>query len=160
MTLSHDTMTDDQRRTLIVDYFNTFDAGGDVLQYFHPDARVWFPKWGLAVGVEQIEKMFADLGGAMRRIDHHVTELTYIFTGGGLCAVEGVTHGEHRDGSWRAGEPQWGAGRWCDVFEINDWKIQRCYIYLDPDYANQDTQRYTWLAGATVGATATATATD
>ena len=48
---------------------------------------------------------------------------------------------------WRAGAPEHGAGRWCDVFEIRDWKIQRCFIYLDPDYAGKDTARYPWLAG-------------
>ncbi|MEV8614886.1 hypothetical protein AB0383_44495 [Amycolatopsis sp. NPDC051373] len=42
--------------------------------------------------------------------------------------------------------PDWAAGRWCDVFEIRDWKIHRCFIYLDPDYAGQDTARYPWLA--------------
>ncbi len=36
-------------------------------------------------------------------------------------------------------------GRWCDVFEIRDWKIHRCFIYLDPDYAGKDTARYPWL---------------
>jgi hypothetical protein len=41
--------------------------------------------------------------------------------------------------------PAWGAGNWCDVFEIRDWKIQRVYIYLDPDYAGRDTARYPWL---------------
>jgi hypothetical protein len=38
--------------------------------------------------------------------------------------------------------------RWCDVFEIRDWKIQRCVIYLDPDYAGMDTERYPWLANS------------
>jgi hypothetical protein len=41
--------------------------------------------------------------------------------------------------------PEWGAGRWCDVFEIRDFLIQRCFIYLDPDYAGGDTARYPWL---------------
>ncbi len=45
--------------------------------------------------------------------------------------------------------PEWQAGRWCDVFEIRDWKIQRCFIYLDPDYAGKDTERYPWLAERT-----------
>ena len=58
---------------------------------------------------------------------------------------EGTSEGEHRDGPWRAGVPEHGAGRWCDVFEIRDWKIQRCFIYLDPDYAGKDTARYPWL---------------
>ena len=42
--------------------------------------------------------------------------------------------------------PEWAAGRWCDVFEIRDWKIQRVFIYLDPDYAGKDTARYPWLS--------------
>ena len=37
------------------------------------------------------------------------------------------------------GRPRVGAGRWCDVFEVRDWMIQRCFIYLDPDYAGLDT---------------------
>ena len=41
--------------------------------------------------------------------------------------------------------PEWGAGRWCDVFEIRDFLIQRCFIYLDPDYAGKDVDRYPWL---------------
>ena len=31
------------------------------------------------------------------------------------------------------------------VFEIRDWKIVRCFIYLDPDYAGKDPERYSWL---------------
>ena len=37
-------------------------------------------------------------------------------------------------------------GRWCDVFEVRDFLIQRCFIYLDPDYAGLDTARYHWLS--------------
>jgi len=47
------------------------------------------------------------------------------------------------------GMPEWAAGRFCDVFEIRDFKIQRCFIYLDPDYAGKDTARYPWLAAST-----------
>ena len=57
--------------------------------------------------------------------------------GSDTLVSEGTSHGEHQDGPWRAGVPEWGAGRWCDVFEIRDWKIQRCFIYLDPDYAGR-----------------------
>jgi len=32
-----------------------------------------------------------------------------------------------------------------DVFEIRDWKIHRVFIYLDPDYAGKDTERYPWI---------------
>jgi hypothetical protein len=68
-----------------------------------------------------------------------------VFSGSDLVVCEGTSHGEHKDGAWRAGVPEWAAGRWCDVFEIRDWQIQRCFIYLDPDYAGKDTARYPWL---------------
>ena len=65
-------------------------------------------------------------------------------TGTDIFAVEGTSVGEHKDGSWRAGVTH--AGRWCDVFEVRDFLIQRCFIYLDPDYAGLDTARYHWLS--------------
>jgi hypothetical protein len=60
-------------------------------------------------------------------------------------AAAGTREGQPRYGPWRAGAPEWSAGRRCDVFEIRDWKIQRCFIYLDPDYAGLDVARYPCL---------------
>ena len=61
-----------------------------------------------------------------------------------MVVVEGTTNGTTATGvDWRAGVTH--AGRWCDVFEIRDFKIQRCYVYLAPDYASADTERYPWL---------------
>ena len=37
------------------------------------------------------------------------------------------------------------------MFEIRDFLIQRVFIYLDPDYAGQDTERYPWLAEEAAG---------
>jgi hypothetical protein len=31
---------------------------------------------------------------------------------------------------------------------VRDWLIQRCFIYLDPDYAAQHTSCYPWLGEA------------
>jgi hypothetical protein len=104
-----------------------------------------FPKWGLASGKDQIGQLFTDIGSTLSSIQHHYAEFTWIFSGSDLVVAEGTSHGEHKDGSWRAGVPEWGAGRWCDVFEIRDFLIQRCFIYLDPDYAGSDTARYPWL---------------
>ena len=63
-----------------------------------------------------------------------------MMTGTDMFAVEGTSAGTHQDGPWRAGVTH--AGRWCDVFEVRDFLIQRCFIYLDPDYAGLDTTRY------------------
>jgi hypothetical protein len=155
MALSRETMTDDQRKSVALEYLKAFDnagvtsSGGSILDLFADDAQVYFPKWGLANGKKEIGKLFGEIGGSLNSITHHYSDFNWIFSGGDTFVCEGTSHGEHRDGPWRAGVPEWGAGRWCDVFEVRDWKIQRCFIYLDPDYAGRDTARYPWLdAGA------------
>src|SRR5487761_1096874 len=73
-------------------------------------------------------ELFGDVGGTIKSITH----FNWVFSGSDVVVAEGTSHGEHRDGPWRAALPEWGAGRWCDVFEIRDWLIHRCFIYLDP----------------------------
>jgi hypothetical protein len=107
--------------------------------------QVYFPKWGIADGKAEIGKLFSDVGGTLKSIKHDYASFNWIFSGADTIVAEGTSHGEHQDGTWRAGVPEWGAGRWCDVFEIRDFLIQRCFIYLDPDYAGRDTERYPWL---------------
>jgi len=151
MALTRETMTDEQRKSVVLDYLKAFDnagvipTGGSILDLFADDAQVYFPKWGLATGKEQISKLFSDVGATIKHIEHQYAHFNWVFSGGDILVCEGDSHGEHRDGAWRAGVPEWGAGRWCDVFEIRDWKIQRVFIYLDPDYAGRDTERYPWL---------------
>jgi hypothetical protein len=151
MALCKQTMTDEQRKSVVIEYLKAFDRagktfdGGSILDLFADDAQVYFPKWGLANGKKEIGQMFGDIGSTLKSILHHYSHFNFIFSGSDLVACEGTSEGEHRDGRWRAGVPEHGAGRWCDIFEIRDWKIQRCFIYLDPDYAGKDTARYPWL---------------
>ena len=139
MAVTSQTMTDEQRKSVALEYLKAFDnggttsTGGSILDLFADDAQVYFPKWGIAEGKEQIGKLFASFN--------------WIFSGSDTLVAEGTSYGEHQDGPWRAGVPEWGAGRWCDVFEIRDFRIQRVFIYLDPDYAGKDADRYPWLAG-------------
>ena len=151
MAVTRQTMTDEQRKSVALEYLKAFDnagvtsSGGSILDLFADDAQVYFPKWGLATGKDQIGQWITDVGGTIKEIQHDYASFTWIFSGSDLLVCEGTSHGEHRDGPWRAGLPDWAAGRWCDVFEIRDWLIQRCFIYLDPDYAGKDTARYPWL---------------
>ncbi|WP_254886072.1 nuclear transport factor 2 family protein [Streptomyces sp. NA02950] len=144
-------MTDEQRKAVITAYLKAFDNGGigrhgsSVLDFFAEDADFFFPKWGLAHGTSEIARMFSGLGSTVTSVTHHFWSFNWITTGTDLLAVEGTTHGEHRDGPWRVGVPEWGAGRWCGVFEVRDFLIQRAFIYLDPDYAGKDVARYPWL---------------
>ncbi|SFM74849.1 nuclear transport factor 2 family protein [Variovorax sp. OV329] len=153
MALTRQTMTDEQRKSVALEYLKAYDnggvtpGGGSILDLFANDAQVYFPKWGLANGKDEIGKLFGDVGSRGKSIRHDYASFNWIFSGSDLFACEGTSSGEHIDGPWRAGVPEWGAGRWCDVFEVRDFLIQRCFIYLDPDYAGKDTSRYPWLAG-------------
>ena len=152
MAVTQQSMTDEQRKSVALEYLKAFDnggvtsSGGSILDLFADDAQVMFPKWGVATGKDEIGQLFGDVGGTLKSILHHYSEFNWIMPGTDVFACEGTSHGEHAGGTWRAGVPEWGAGRWCDVFEVRDWKIQRCFIYLDPDYAGGDADRYAWLA--------------
>jgi len=106
-------MTDEQRRAVALEYLKAFDnggvtsSGGSILDLFAPDAQVYFPKWGIAKGRDQIGKMFGDVGGMLKSITHHFSEFTWIYSGGDLIVCEGTSHGEHADGPWHAGSPEW-----------------------------------------------------
>jgi ketosteroid isomerase-like protein len=99
---------------------------------------VYFPKWGVANGKAEILKLFMAFGPTLKTIRHDYDGFIWTASGDGRMAVEGTSSGEHRDGPWTG-------GRWCDVFEVKASKIQRLFIYLDPDYAGKDTARYPWL---------------
>jgi len=149
MAVPQQTMTDEQRKSVALEYLKAFDKsgvtsnGGSILDLFADDAQVYFPKWGLATGKEQIGRLFGDVGGTIKSIVHDYATFNWVMTGTDTFGSDGTSSGEHQDGAWRAGSTH--AGRWCDVFEVRDFKIQRCFIYLDPDYAGLDTERYPLL---------------
>ena len=152
MALTYQTMTDEQRKSVALEYFKAMDNGGitsaghSMFELFDEHAQAYFPKWGLASGRAEIERMYGEIGGTLKSITHHYAHFNWVYSGGDVVVCEGTSHGEHRDGPWRAGLPECGAGRFCDVFEIREFRIQRVFIYLDPDYASQDTARYPWLS--------------
>jgi hypothetical protein len=149
MTLTKLTMTDEQRKSVAIEYFKAFGNGGKTWRKhsraFRSRRRRLLPEM-IASGREEIGRMFADLGSKFRSISHHIEHFNWIFSGSDLLACERTSHGEHEDGPWRVGIPEYGAGRRCDIFEIRDWLIQRVFIHLDSDYACRDTARYPWLA--------------
>ena len=66
MALTRQTMTDEQRKSVALEYLKAFDnggvtsSGGSILELFASDAQVYFPKWGLATGKDQIGKLFGE----------------------------------------------------------------------------------------------------
>ncbi|MGE3661745.1 MAG: nuclear transport factor 2 family protein [Pseudonocardia sp.] len=145
MSITTTTMTDEQRKSVALEFLKRVDSGGDVLELFADDALFSFPKWGSVRGIDAIKKFFTDLPSILAGIEHHAAYFNYIVRDD-VVVVEGTSHGTTVDGTtWRAGVTH--AGPWCDVFEIRDFRIQRLHVYLDPDYAGADTARYPWLAG-------------
>ncbi|ULX53117.1 hypothetical protein A9P79_13985 [Cupriavidus taiwanensis] len=137
------TMTDEQRKAVALEYFRRMDRGESVLDLFDEHAEFCFPKWGVAHGRARIGQLFEDLMGIVASVRHDIAHAN-IIQQGDLVVVEGTSSGSLRSGeTWVAGVTH--AGRWCDVFEIRNFRIQRCYVYLDPDYGGQDLGRYPWL---------------
>ena len=103
---------------MALEYLKAFDNGGvtstgaSILELFADVAQVCFPRWGLATGKPAIGRLFGDVASTLTSIQHHYAEFTYVHAGDTLV-VEGTSHGTHRDGPWRAGVPEWGAGVGC-----------------------------------------------
>ena len=84
MAVATQTMTDEQRKSVAIEYLKAFDRGGvtsdggSILDLFADDAQVYFPKWGVASGKEQIGKLFGDVGGTLESIEHHYSEFNWV----------------------------------------------------------------------------------
>ncbi len=144
MGISTQTMTRDQRRSVAIEYFRRLDAGQDMIDLFAENAEIYFPKWGVARGHAEIQRMWSEVGVLYTEIHHYTEYLNFIF-GESQLYVEGISDGVAGDGTPWTGTVTH-AGRWCDAMEIRDGKIERLFIYLDPDYAGADTARYPWLS--------------
>jgi ketosteroid isomerase-like protein len=143
MSTTTSTMTDEQRKSVALEYLKRLDRGDDFFDLFADDAQLYFPKCPIAYGLDEIKQTFGNVGTIVASVQHDYSYFNYIQSGD-TVVVEGTSAGRAADGTpWRAGVSH--AGRFCDVFEIRDGKIQRLFIYLDPDYADADTARYSWL---------------
>src|SRR5271166_5232498 len=113
MALTMQTITDEQRKSVALEYLKAFDnggvtfTGGSIMDLFAEDAQVYFPKWGLATGKKSIGQLVADVGGTITSIVHHYSHFNYSHfnwvISPDLVICKGTSHGEHRDGLLRAG---------------------------------------------------------
>ncbi|WP_036020357.1 nuclear transport factor 2 family protein [Paraburkholderia mimosarum] len=143
MAVPRQIMTDEQRKSVALEYLKRLDRGVDFFELFADDIQIYFPKYGVVNGVDEAKKLFSSTANVIARVWHDYAYFNFIIQGD-LVVVEGTSSGVTTKGiEWRAGVTH--AGRWCDVFEIRDFKIQRLFIYLDPDYGDEDISRYPWL---------------
>jgi hypothetical protein len=64
---------------------------------------VYFPKWGIAEGRDQIGQMCAEVGATLKWFKHDYANFNWIISGGDTVVAEGTSYGEHQDGPWRGG---------------------------------------------------------
>lgn len=121
-------MTELEMKSLASEYLKSLDHGRDFFHLFADDAEVFFPNWGVAVGIEKIKELFGELASKVTEFRHHHAYINWIIMDDYVIA-EGSSEGKLKSGE------SWTDSKWCDVFEIRDGKIHRLYIYLDPEYS-------------------------
>src|SRR5260370_3982484 len=125
--------TNDQAKIKIArEYFMRADQGRpDILELFHEDAEIYFPKFGLGFGRTWFLEMVKMFEGSLEYIQHDYDHLTFIPSADYLV-VEGTSQGRMSDKSWAGGKTP--GGRFCNLFKFRDGRISSLHIYLDPDY--------------------------
>lgn len=138
------TMTDEARKAVALEYLKRLDRGEDFFDLFDEHVQFYFPKIGVVDGIDAVKEAFGKVASLIGGIRHDYAYVNYVVNGD-TVVVEGTSSGTSASGrEFRAGVTH--AGRWCDVFEIRDGHIHRVFVYLDPDYGDEDTARYPWLA--------------
>src|SRR5260370_32481998 len=135
-------MTADNRRAIedrIRKYFVDADSGHFPDELFTENFEFYFPKFGVGHGRQQLIELATR--SPVASISHRLDTLRLIVDGN-CAAVEGTSEGVTKDGRpWDGGTTP--GGRFCSVFIFNDQlKIERMFIYLDPDYAGSETSGF------------------
>src|SRR5207244_12027866 len=102
MAVLQQTMTDEQRKSVALDYLKRLDRGEEFFDLFADDAQVYFPKWGLANGRREIEQLFSNVAAILKSIRHDYAYFNYILQGI-MPVVEVPSSGTAADGSARQG---------------------------------------------------------
>jgi hypothetical protein len=127
---------------VIQDYFRLADQGRpEVLELFHEDADIYFPKFGFGLGRQSLFEMTRGFAGSLEFIQHDYDKLTFI-PAGDYIVVEGTSHGKLSGKVWAGGETP--GGRFCNIFKFGGDRIASLHIYLDPDYTGEDASRFRW----------------
>src|SRR5690348_10173322 len=87
-------------------------ATPDVLELFHEDAEVYFPKFGFGFGRNSFLEIVKGFEGTLEFIQHDYDRLTFIPSADYLV-VEGTSQGRMSGKSWAGGKTP--GGRFCNV---------------------------------------------
>jgi len=133
----------EKRIALAKEYFRKGDTGDTtIINMFSDDVEFYFPKFGTRSGKAAVGAFVQGLLGQVQSLQHYPDEYNYIASGD-FVVVEGWESGVAKDGTaW----PVTGRsdGRFCNVFRFRGELISHLHIYVDPDFAGRDTDRFFW----------------
>lgn len=136
--------TETEKRIAIAkEYFRRGDAGdATIINMFTDDVEFYFPKFGTRSGKAAVGAFVRGLLSQVQSLQHYQDEYTYIASGD-FVVVEGWESGVAKGG---AAWPVKGRsdGRFCNVFRFRGELISHLHVYVDPDFAGRDTDRFYW----------------
>ncbi len=134
---------DDKRINAARDYFRLADQGRpEVLDLFHEDAEIYFPKFGFGFGRQSFLEMTDGFAGTLEFIIRHDYDALTFTAAGDHVVAEGTSHGKIAGKAWTGGVTS--GGRFCNVFKFRGDRISSLHVYLDPDYTGEDLPRFRW----------------
>jgi ketosteroid isomerase-like protein len=123
-------------------YFPLADQGRpEVLDLFHEDAEIYFPKFGFGSGRQSLFEIVKGFEGVLESLQHDYDTMN-IIAAGEYVVVEGTSRGKMSGKTWSGGSTP--GGRFCNVFRFRGDRIASLHIYLDPDYTGVDEERFRW----------------
>jgi hypothetical protein len=97
-------LNDQDKIRIAREYFMRADHGRpDILELFHEDAEVYFPKFGSGFGRNSFLEMVKGFEGSLEYIQHDYDRLNFISSGDYLV-VEGTSQGRMAGKSWAGGK--------------------------------------------------------
>jgi ketosteroid isomerase-like protein len=123
--------SDQDKISVVRRYFRLADQGRpEVLELFHEDPELYFPKFGFASGRQSLFDIVKGFEGVLEYLQHDYDTMNIIPAGENVV-VEGTSHGKMLGKAWSGGTTP--GGRFCNVFRFRDERIASLHIYLDPD---------------------------
>ena len=67
MALTTQTMTREQMKSVALEYLKRLDRGDDFFDLFADDAQLYFPKYGVVNGIDEIQRVYGSVGRSSPR---------------------------------------------------------------------------------------------
>lgn len=138
-----DTSLAETRIQVTTEYFRKIDSGhAEILDLMTDNVEIYFPKFGVGYGKAEFMEVVKGLMGCLQSIKHDIDRFRFHVTRDHVI-VEGFEEGVMADGTAWPVEGH-SEGRFANVFEFEGDRIKRVFIYVDPDFASADKDRFRW----------------